>query len=288
MSTILKAVLENLDELSETLRDAYTEKDGKYILSVEGVEEHPSVTALRNALQGERARRAELVKEVAKLKEKAGKVPDDFDPDELNTLRAKVETLEAELADPNKGKGGPDAKAMQEAVAARRMLEQKIAGLEKTHAGEIEKWQKLVGKRDDYIKKLLVDDGLQKALTEVGVERPFIKAVKSMLAPLCKVEEENGEYNATVETDGGPLDIDRFVNVWATSDEGKNFVAPAKGGDAGGGKPPAPKVPGSDQNPWSKEHWNLTRQGQIFTQDRSRAEKLAKAAGKPVIPGVPA
>ena len=32
-------------------------------------------------------------------------------------------------------------------------------------------------------------------------------------------------------------------------------------------------------NPWSKQHWNLTRQGQIFKQDHTQATRLAQAAG---------
>lgn len=32
-------------------------------------------------------------------------------------------------------------------------------------------------------------------------------------------------------------------------------------------------------NPWSKQHWNLTRQGQIYKQDQAKAMRLAQAAG---------
>jgi hypothetical protein len=32
-------------------------------------------------------------------------------------------------------------------------------------------------------------------------------------------------------------------------------------------------------NPWSKQHWNLTRQGQIYRQDQAKANRLAQAAG---------
>jgi hypothetical protein len=32
-------------------------------------------------------------------------------------------------------------------------------------------------------------------------------------------------------------------------------------------------------NPWSKQHWNLTRQGQIYRQDQAEANRLARAAG---------
>jgi hypothetical protein len=30
---------------------------------------------------------------------------------------------------------------------------------------------------------------------------------------------------------------------------------------------------------WSRQHWNLTRQGQIYRKDKAEADRLAKAAG---------
>ena len=32
-------------------------------------------------------------------------------------------------------------------------------------------------------------------------------------------------------------------------------------------------------NPWSKQHWNLTRQGQIYRRDQAEANRLAQASG---------
>lgn len=45
--------------------------------------------------------------------------------------------------------------------------------------------------------------------------------------------------------------------------------------------PPADRVPpaGGEQNPWSKEHWNMKRQKEIFEADKARAKALAQMAG---------
>jgi len=43
--------------------------------------------------------------------------------------------------------------------------------------------------------------------------------------------------------------------------------------------PSAAKVNVNDVNPWSKQHWNLTHQGQIYKQDQAKAKQLAQAAG---------
>jgi hypothetical protein len=32
-------------------------------------------------------------------------------------------------------------------------------------------------------------------------------------------------------------------------------------------------------NPWTKRHWNLTQQGQIYKQDHAQAMRLAQTAG---------
>ena len=44
-----------------------------------------------------------------------------------------------------------------------------------------------------------------------------------------------------------------------------------------------PSWPGTtvndEPNPWSKQHWNLTRQGQIYRQDKPKAMRMAQAAG---------
>jgi hypothetical protein len=36
---------------------------------------------------------------------------------------------------------------------------------------------------------------------------------------------------------------------------------------------------GDAPNPWDREHWNLTHQGQIYRRDQAEANRLAQAAG---------
>ena len=43
--------------------------------------------------------------------------------------------------------------------------------------------------------------------------------------------------------------------------------------------PSAATVNVNDVNPWSKQHWNLTHQGQIYKRDQAEANRLAQAAG---------
>jgi hypothetical protein len=47
----------------------------------------------------------------------------------------------------------------------------------------------------------------------------------------------------------------------------------------GPGWPSTVNVNDAPANPWSKQHWNLTGQAQIFKRDQDEANRLARAAG---------
>ena len=47
----------------------------------------------------------------------------------------------------------------------------------------------------------------------------------------------------------------------------------------GPGWPTTVNVNEAPENPWSKQHWNLTRQVQILKRDQAEAIRLAQAAG---------
>ena len=50
----LAAVVESIDTVPEALRGEYTEKEGKFYLNIEGVDNHHAVGGLKNALKSER------------------------------------------------------------------------------------------------------------------------------------------------------------------------------------------------------------------------------------------
>ncbi len=277
MPTKLKTVVPNLDDIAEEHRDFYVEKDDKFILDVDGIDDHPAVSALKNALERQKSERRQLSTDLAALKEKAKNVPEDFDLDKYNAMVAELEEIKA---NPNRK---VDENENRELAAARKALEQKIAGMEKSHADAIAKKEAEVKKRDGKIRQLLIDEGLTKSLVEAGVGKEWLKAAKALLKDDCTVVEEDGDYHAIVQSDLGPVPISKYVNDWVASDEGKVFIPPAKGGDANNQNKPTQRI-NTDKNPWSKDTWNLTEQGKILTEDRTKAEKLAKAAGKQLPP----
>lgn len=100
----LKTVIETTDGLDEAIAAFYTEQDGKFILQLEGVDEHPEVTSLRNAYTRTKEDREKAKADAAKLK-------------------AQIEELQA---------GAPDTAATQAKLAA---LEERLAAKE-AEAGE--------------------------------------------------------------------------------------------------------------------------------------------------------
>jgi hypothetical protein len=283
----LKTVLPNLDDLDSSLHDFYVEQKIKtakgeitaFVLDQEGVDEHPNVIALKNALDRQKEDRRKAIEERDAFKARLAAIPEDFDPEAYETLKNELESL--------KGEGKtikPDEKQMAELTQARKNLEQKIAKMEKDHATAIAKKDEDIKKRDGTIQTLLIDDGLTKALIESGVSKDYLKAAKALLRSDCVVIEEDDKYKAVVKSDLGELEIGKFVSDWVAGDEGKVFVPPAKGADSGTGV--TKKNTSTDKNPWADDSLNLTEQGKIIKEDRSKAERLAKAAGKKLSPAM--
>ena len=46
----LKAIIDSLDSVEEQFHALYEEKDGKFVLNVDGIEAHPGAAALKAAL----------------------------------------------------------------------------------------------------------------------------------------------------------------------------------------------------------------------------------------------
>ena len=55
----LKVTLETLDDVQAEYQALYTERDGVFVLDVEGVDNHPEVKNLKTAYTAEKAKRAE-------------------------------------------------------------------------------------------------------------------------------------------------------------------------------------------------------------------------------------
>jgi hypothetical protein len=84
-----------------------------------------------------------------------------------------------------------------------------------------------------FASRLLIDNGLNDALIKAGVKPEMTKAVKALIAPQVKIKAEGDNRSPVI----GEKSLSDFVTEWASSDEGKHFVAAPlnQGGGANGG-----------------------------------------------------
>jgi DNA repair exonuclease SbcCD ATPase subunit len=93
----IKTVLDTTDGLDEALIPLYVEKDGKFILDLEGVDDHPDVANLRNAYSRTKDDREKAKREATDLKARIAEI-EKGNPDTAAT-QAKLSALEEKLAE---------------------------------------------------------------------------------------------------------------------------------------------------------------------------------------------
>ena len=100
----LKTVLETIDGLDEAMQALYIEKDGAFVLDVEGVDDHPDVVSLRNAYGRTKEDREKAKGEAAKLRDRIAELeagaPDTAATQaKLSALEEKLEAAEAKAGE---------------------------------------------------------------------------------------------------------------------------------------------------------------------------------------------
>jgi flagellar capping protein FliD len=192
--------------------------------------------AVESATGGLSKKNQELL---AELKEaRKGKA---IDPAELDRLQSKIDSLESDLGLAHK------AKKDQE-----KLLKQA---------------QESLASESKFTQKLLLDNGLTDALVKAGVATQFLPAVKAMLGTQAKVIADGDARKAII----GDKELTEFVSSWATTDEGKHYIAaPANGGGGASGG----AGNGSNAKVWTREKFDASSH-----YERS---EFSKAGGKVV------
>jgi len=276
----LRTILDTLEELDEPLRALYIKNDetGKYVLEIEGIDDHPVVHALKNAYNQEKLKRVQDHTRTVEVEERLKSFPEDFDPEKWVTYKAADEAglLDDPEVDPRSDPRGTPSDAQK----TRAMMQARLDNQKRDHEKKVGDLSQELEKKNVVINRLVVEDGLTKALVESNVDKRFLKAAKALLRPLVKIQEDGEDFIPVVEVDGDNIQLSKYVGDWIETDEGKPFIAPASGtGAPGGGRPEA-----QIRNPWMKEHHNLTEQGRILRENPQLAERLSKEAGIKIVP----
>ncbi|MBR0693662.1 hypothetical protein [Bradyrhizobium lablabi] len=166
---MLKLVVDKIEDVEEPLRTLYEDKDGKFRLKVDGVED---TSSLHSALRSERASRANLEKKV-KAFESLGKSDEEIK--QLIEAAEKAETEKAEkagefekLKDALKTQHTKDLKAKDDALAAMRSsLERYLVDAQATSAiaaakgssdlllPHVQKHVRVIEENGDYVVKVV-------------------------------------------------------------------------------------------------------------------------------------
>jgi hypothetical protein len=260
----LKAIVENLEGIPETLHGEYKEVDVKidgkdakrYVLDIDGIDHHPKVTPLANAYQRVKTEKEELSGKVSAYEGKLKGLPEDFTPQMFQDLRQQV----------------GDKKPEERLANLRTELETNFNAT----LGEKDTRIKFL---ENYVGRVTIDDKLTTALIEAGVDKDLMPAARALIREkgVIKLEEDSkaGAFSAVVHTDLGQMPIDRFVKEWVGG-EGKPFIPKATGGGGNGGS--KTDVTG---NPFAAENRNLTAQQELIRQNPEKARSLALQAGVP-------
>lgn len=273
----LKAVVENLDDVDEGLREQYKEtvdpktKAKVYALDIENVQALPDVTRLSTA----------LVKERDEHKATKGKFAPFAalgDPTALQAQLDRIPELEAAA------EGKLDDAKINSIVEGR--LKTKLAPLERENGQlklQLGEKDKVIG---DYTTKERTGK-INSALTKAAREA---KVVDSAMDDI----ELYGDRVFEVQDDGSVVTKDNVgvtpgltAKQWLEDMQTKrpHWWGPTQGGGAGGNRG-GPN--GGGVNPWAHDTWNVTEQGNVLKADRKRAEQLAKNAGTTIGGGKPA
>lgn len=271
----LKAVLDSVDGLDETLKAEYQEKDGKFYLNIESIDSHPQVVALKNAHERTKAEKTELKKSLDTLQNKVKDVPENFSIDEWNRL------LTLDGIDPN----DPDAakkrkeKADEALTNMRRQYETQIENLKTKYNTDIATKDAETQKERELRAADRIELDIDKAMDKSNIDPRFRPAVRALHRSSVKHSiEEDGTIRTFFETNLGEVDPEKFLESWVNTDDGKIYVTVPTG--PGGRQSDNRNSGGSGENPFLASSWNKTKQAGLRS-DTARGTRLAQAAGFP-------
>jgi hypothetical protein len=227
----LKAILDSLDTVPEAQRGLYTEKDGKFILDLEGIEDHPGAKSLKNALEMERKERLKRQDRIDELTKEAEKFKD-LDPDRAREALAKVlelgdkELMDAgkidELVDQRTERMRADSESQRTTLEAAR----DTATTERDTARE-------------RLAKEVIDNRIMVAATEAGVRKGAMPDVLSRARMTWRLDDAGEpaafkDDNRIFGSDGSkPMTMTEWVS--GLSSDAEHLFEPNKGGGAQGG-----------------------------------------------------
>lgn len=263
----LKAIVDKIDDVEESYRGLYVERNGKFELSVElgegaGVKSFSDFAKLNGGLVKERTDHKATKARLALLGERS--------VEDVVAILDRVPELEAAAS-------GANPEKLNQMVEGR--LTAKLAPVQR----ELAKAQEALKERDTLIQGFQTKErtrSIHDAVREVVGKAQGFQA--SALEDVLMVAERHFEVNEegkVATRDGVGVTPGIAADVWLTEMQGKraHWWGPTQGGGAGGNGGRGPGNAGA--NPFTAEGWNMTEQSKLVSTNRVKAEQLARSAG---------
>lgn len=270
----LQPVIAEKAKIPAGLESFYVEKDGKFVLDIEGGIK--TQVDFDNYAEALKKRFTDAATDFGK-QQNAGLSRDDVAKIVEDGLAKFAKTSNGSGDDDGGGKGKGNG---QDAETAQRLhdLERNVATLTETNT-------KLQGERDDAVntsRNSTIRNALAAAATKAGATPDGVQNLVTLVEPNFELAQD-GTILTKLDAKGvtpGTSPENFFANAARDAQFrmfwGKSVGAGADGGDGGSGGG------GGDltkENPWSKAGWNMTTQGKMYKDDQANAEILMKAAG---------
>ncbi len=253
---------EKEEDIPADHKDLYTETEGVWNLTgVNGLKTPQDVANVQEALRKEREDHGK-VKKVVKDWTALGSLDDVHKKmDEYPVLKAASE-----------GTGDLEEKITKQVdarlAATKAPLDRQIEKLTVENGDLTKENTTLKGKITLGEKNTILADVASKA-----------KVLPTAISDILVIAGSQMEFidGKLVTKEGGSVaaGLDPVAYMAEMTTQRPHWYPPTAGGGAGGGGPGG----GFADNPFSDEHWNMTKQGAAFRADKARATKMAEAAG---------
>jgi len=255
----LKFKIKSKDEAPAEQQSFYVERDGVWLLDVDGAVEKAKLDEFRTT-------NVSLLKERDDLKKRF----EGIDPDEVRKLADEKRRLEE----------GAQLKAGE----VEKVIEARVKALK----GDYDKQLGTVaGERDALNARLVaiqIDQGVTAAATKRGLRASAIpditaraRGVFRLVSGVPTAFEADAQTVRTGKDGVTPMTLEEWVDA-QVSEAPHLFESNAGGGAAGNGSGGAAGGKASVKNPFRKESWNLTEQMKLQKTDPKLAERLRASA----------
>jgi hypothetical protein len=297
----LKAVIDSIDGLPEPVAELYVQSGDKFVLDIDDVDSHPTVSGLSNTVKAVRTEKKDLEKNFQELQAKIAGIDldkiKDVDLDDYANQVAELKKLrdEKEQQQIQKLKDEKNWEKLEQQLTGEHT--KKIESLNQSYSEQLEMLKQQLNetatKKDEEINSVmsaLKENLKDKELTsELAKAKGNIPILMPHISPFVEVQKtEDGKFQAVVVDQnknprinnlGEPMTIAELVNEFKAkpefSGEGLFAVEKKPGGSSSSGNR---DTSSSEHNPFRKDTFNLTEQALLKRKDPQSYERLKAAA----------